>query len=342
MPGINYENVEFRGKASEEIIEEILFENNTLANELVDFEDDVKAETIFTEASATATMQAWTSGQPTAEGDLNAFDSVVTPVKAMYYTEFDPDKLRFSRFKRDMKPGAWNTLSGEFERVVIGGVYAKQISASVESLFWNNVKASTKMQAGMLTPGEGADELSAAEAALIAASPEGLFDGVVQKMILNDSNADFEFGVGGRIKVVGTSITAANIKAEYDKIYAAFPPVVLEGVVSEPFIYAPRSHKQLINIYNNNPENYKDAFSVSEDKKTYFFNGVEIKFVPLPENVMIGARKEHLKWCTDLKSDAALMQIDKLAANREDWFLKNVMTITPHIANQSFNVLYVG
>lgn len=342
MPGITYNSIDLRGQAAEPVIEELLFENSTIEDGLVTFEDDVKAETIFTEATAEAVMQAYTSGEPTPAGDFKAFDVPVTPVKVQYYNEFDPNTLRFSRFKRDMKQGAWETLSDEFERIVIGGVYAKKISLNAESKFWNNATAATKTAVAGLTAGTGADEVSTAEKALLAASPAGLFDGLVQKMIYNASNDTLSAKVGGRVKVVGTTITSSNIKEEYDKMYAAIPSVNLNGAISAPYIYAPRSHKQMINIYNNNPANYKDAFSVSEDRSSYFFNGVEVKFVPIPENVMIGARKEHLFWCTDLQSDINTMQIEKIANNREDWFTKSNMTIIPHVANQTFNVLYVG
>ncbi|AGO47814.1 structural protein [Cellulophaga phage phi46:1] len=342
MAGITYNSVDIRGEAAEPIFEELLFENSTLADELVTFEDDVKAETIFTEASAEAVLQAYTSGQPTAKGGLNAFDVVVTPQKGMFYDEFDPEKIRFSRFKRDMKAGAWETLSNEFERVLIGGQYSGQIAQTLEAAFWNGVKPTTKTAVDALTAGTANDAVSTAEKALVAASPESLFDGVVQTMIYNTSNAGQIAKVGGRVKVVGTTITASNIKAEYDKIYAAIPAVVLNGKGTAPFIYVPRSHKQMINIYNNNPENFKDAFSVSADKSKYFFNGVEIKFVPLPENVMIAAKKENLVWCTDLKSDYNQMKIDKIANNQEKWFLKNILTIEAHVGNQTFNVLYVG
>jgi hypothetical protein len=45
-------------------------------------------------------------------------------LKFSFIKEFDPNTLRFSRFKRDMKAGAF-----EFrERIVIGGLYAKQVS----------------------------------------------------------------------------------------------------------------------------------------------------------------------------------------------------------------------
>jgi hypothetical protein len=36
------------------------------------------------------------------------------------------------------------------------------------------------------------------------------------------------------------------------------------------------------------------------------------------------------------------MQLDKIALNREDMFLKNNMTLAAHVVNQKFNVLYVG
>ena len=341
MP-ITRNSVEFRGQAAEPILEELLFENETISQELVMFEDDVKANTIFSEESAEAVMQAYTSGAPTSEGSLGGFDAVVTPEKIMYYQEFDPDTLRFSRYKRSMRQGAWETFSDEFERVVIGGVYAGKISADAEAKFWNNATAATKAAVAGLTAGTAQDEVGTEEQALVAATPDGLFDGIVQKMIYNTSRAGGTAAVGERVKVVGDTITASNIKAEYDKLYAAIPAVVLSGNTEPPYIYAPRSHKQLINIYNNNPSNYKDAFSVSEDKTRYYFNGVEIKFVPIPENVMIAAKKEHLFWCTDLIADFNDMKLDKIANNQEKMFLKNIMALQPHVAHQAFNVLYVG
>ena len=67
---ISYNVVNYRGKAAEPIVEEILFENDTMGKGLVTFESDVKAETIFTESTAAATLQAYTSGVPTSAGSL--------------------------------------------------------------------------------------------------------------------------------------------------------------------------------------------------------------------------------------------------------------------------------
>lgn len=340
MP-IAYTPVVIRGVAAEPIIEEILFENKTIAEDLVTFETDIKAETIFTETTATAVMQPYTSGVPTAAGSLNAFDSVVTPVKVQFYQEFDPNTLRFSRFKRDMKPGAWEIFSEEFNRIVIGGLYAKQISLAAENEFWNGVTSAQKTAVAALTAGAPQTSVSAAEQTLVAGLTASQTNGIVAKMIYNDSNVGGTAAVGGRIKVGGTTITPANIKAEYDKIYAAIPAVVLNGA-EMPYIYAPRSHKQMIIQANNVTTDFKKPFDVNEGATSFYFNGLEIKFVPIPEKVVIAALKSHLVWATDLAADINNMQMDKIANNREDMFLKNNMTIAAHVANQRFNVLYVG
>ena len=340
---IESNNLDIKGKVVEPIIEEILFQNNTLDKGLVTFEDDIKANTIFTEADATATMQAWTSGTPTSSGTLGSWDTEVTPKKVMFYQEFDPENLRFTRYKRSMQKGAWNNFSSEFEKVVIGGIYSKQISLSTEKNFWLGGTSATLSAIAAETAGTAQTAIGAEEQAMAAASlgGDGQFDGILTKALLNSSynGSDGTNQVGGRIKVVGTSIDSSNIKAEYDKIYAAIPAEVLENGEA-PIIYAPYSHKQKITIFNNNVANYKDAFAVSGD--SYGFNSLRIEFVPFPEDVLLCAKKEHLFWLTDLMSDTNTVKMDYMANNREDMFLKTVISEGSHIANQKYNVLYVG
>lgn len=338
---ITYNIVDYRGKAAEPILEEILFENDTIGKDLVTFESDVKAETIFTEASATATLQAYTSGAPTSNGSFTAFDVAVTPAKVQFYHEFDPNNLRFSRFKRSLKPGAWEILPTEFEQVVIGGLYAKKVSLAMENEFWNGVTSATKTAVAALTPGTGQTSVGAAEQTLVAALTASQIDGVIAKMIYNDDNQAATAGVGGRVKVAGTTITSSNIKAEYDKIYAAIPAEVLDGA-EQPIIYAPKGHKQLIITANNVNTNYTKPFDVDASAQNVYFNGLKVEFVPTPDNVVIAALKSHLFWCTDLVADINTMQLDKIANNREDMFVKNNATLAAHVGNQRFNVLYVG
>lgn len=338
---ISYNVVDIRGVAAEPIMEELLFENDTIAKDLVTFNEDVKAEAIFTEASATATLQAYTSGTPTSSGALSAFDVAVTPTKALFYQTFDPNTLRFSRFKRTMKSGAWEVFSTEFEKIVIGGLYAKKISLALENEFWNGVTSATQTAVAALTAGTGNTSVGAAEKTAVAALTASQIDGVVAKMIYNASNATATAGVGGRIKVAGTTITASNIKAEYDKVYAAIPAETL-AQSEVPTLYAPKSHKQMIVAACNVTTDYKKPFDADATFNNIYFNGLKIEFVPLPEKVVIAALKGHIHWVTDLKSDVNVMKMDKIDATQENMFVKNIISIGSHIQNQKFNVLYVG
>lgn len=340
---ITYNQTDIRGVAAEPIFEEIFFDNNTVAGNLVTFEEDIKAETIFTESTVVATLQAYTCDVPTPAGSQTLFDTVVTPVKFLFYDEFCPDVLRFSRFKRDMAAGAFNTMSSEYERLMMSS-YSKSISTQIERLFWSNITSATKASIAALTAGTNQNEVSTAEKALSAATPVGAanaaWDGIVQRMIYNSSNQAQTGAVGGRVKVAGTTITAANVKDEYAKLFAAIPSQLLMNNKVQVYIYAPYSHLQLITAYNNNVANFKDAFVMLNGDWT--FNGIVIKFVPLPENVMIAAPKQHLVWNTDLLSDTNRVQLEKKEAASDMWFIKVVMTLTTHVANQKYNVLYVG
>jgi len=326
------------GKQYEPILEELLFENKTVGEQLVAFEDDVKASTEITEVSATVAMQAYTSGVPSSSGSLTSAGTAITPVKVMYYQEFDPNTLRPSRYGLSMKKGAWETASTEFERVVLG-LYGRKISYDTEAKWWNNALSATKVSVAALTPGVGQGSVGAAEQTYVASLTAGQFDGIITRIIYNGG------ALGTRIKVAGTTITSTNIKAEYDKVYAAIPAVVLADKSERPRIYAPYSHIQLINQFNNVATNYKDVFIVTDlgkpEQKVYFY-GIEVVFVPSPENCIVAAKPSHLLWATDLLADVNKMEINKIANNRDDMFVKHVYTIFAHVMNQAYNVLYLG
>jgi hypothetical protein len=325
--------VDIRGKAYEPVLEELLFENKTIADSLVSFESDVKNESIFTENTNLVTLQAYSSGAPTSQGTFNLVDTNVTPTKVMFYHEFDPNTLRPSRFKRTMKPGAWEMMSTEFERTVLAA-YSKEVSLDAELKWWSGILAGTKTAIAALTPGTGQGSVGAAEQTWAAAQTATQFDGVVAKMIYNNG------ALGTRVKVLGTTISATNVATEYAKVYAAIPAVVL-AQTEKPYFYAPYSHKQFINIFNV-AATYRDLFSVDIKADKYFYNGIEIKFVPVPENCIIAALPSNLIWCTDLVADINRMEINKIANNREDMFVKHIFTIAAHVARQANNVLYLG
>ena len=328
--------VDIRGKAVEPIIEEILFANDTVNKNLVNLATDIKSDTIFTENDNTATMAAYSSGAPTSAGTFSIIDTAITPTKIMYYQEFDPNTLRSSRFNRTMKPGAWEIESSEFGSVVLKS-YGNLIAEDLQNKFWNGATSATRTAVAALTPGTGQASVGAAEQTLVASGSATLIDGVATRMIYNGG------ALGTRVKVAGTTLDSSNIATEMAKCYAAIPARVLFGAV-KPYIYCPYNVKQFINIYNITAT-YRDLFAVTnlgQPTEAYFYNGVQLQFVPLASNVLIAARPDYIYWCTDLVSDINKFEVNKIAFNREDMFVKNIMTIFAHVVNQAMNVLYVG
>lgn len=342
---LNITAVDLRGVLAEPIIAELVFENHTLADELVTFQDDIKSSAVFSENGASVTMQPFTSGIPASAGSFDSFDTLIVPVIGQFHHEFDPTGLRLSSWKRNLKPGAYNFLPDDYTKLVIGGVYAKKISYDAENKFWNHATATYKTAVAGLTPSPtGNTSVSANEQALVAASPTVtglLFNGVIQYMIYNASNAASTFAVGGRNKVVGTTITSINIRDEYNKLFIGIPPVTLENVDGDLYWYAPKSHRQLIAIYNSTPSNYQSG-GFAMDGTNWTFNGIPIKFCPLPENCMIAASRSYINWCTDLASDISEFKLDQWDKRTQQWFVQTVFTIFAHVTNQKFNALYVG
>jgi hypothetical protein len=227
-----------------------------------------------------------------------------------------------------MAAGAWNNVSSEFDRLVLGS-YADKISQKAESEFWSGISSATKVAIAATPSG-----ITASEQTYAAALTTTLYDGVVARLIYNDSKS----AVSTKVLVKGATggVTSANIATEYAKAYAAIPAVLLEQ--DDVLIYAPYSHKQLINIYNVSAT-YRDLFAKDGDK--YFYNGIEIAFVPLPEDSIVIHSKDSIVWATDLPSDITTLMIDKIANNRDDYFVKAVFTSKAHVVNTKYAVLYI-
>lgn len=331
---IHYEPIEFTGPAYQEVFMELLYQNDTVALEKVRLIDGIKAETVITEMGVTVNLQKYTCDQPEALGSIDMKDALLRPCKLIAYDEFCPDDLRFSRFSTTMRVGAWENVSEEWVRIVLEE-YGTRMSRQAEEDFWNGASSSTKSAVAALTPGPLQTEVSAEEQAYVAAAPVTACDGIATYLIYNQG------AVGGRIKVVGTTIDATNIWTEYSTLYAAMPTVLLKASnINMTKIFAPESHIQLIQLYNTN-QTYRDKFSVDANNNFYFL-GVRIEFVPLPENTMIGGRWSDILWGTDSTSDLSYLQIDRVYNNADKRFIKGVFTQGGAVTSQAQKVLYVG
>ena len=332
--------VDIRGAAVEPILEEVLFANKTISEGYVTFASDIKAGTIMTETGVDVTAQLYTGSALSSSGSMTVNDRIITPTKLEYKQTFLQEALRAGRFGRSMNPGAFNIESSEFASVVLAQ-YAPNVSQDAENIFWGGITSTTKSAIAGLTPGAGQGSMTAATQTAVSSITSGLIDGVFAKVLYDNS------ALGSYIKVSGTTVTAANIAEQIGRIFLAIPAENLEDTVSPTAIYCPRAWKQLCYNANNTigaaqQVNFQISGNDFNSAKVYY-NGVELIFVPTPNNLMAYAqRKAAIFFCTDLLDDVNRFIVDKLTADSDVQFVRTIYTLAAHVGQTSKGVLYGG
>ena len=336
---ISYTPTDIRGKAVEPILEEVLFANKTIADGYVTFNTDIKAGTIFTEASVDVTAQLYTGSALSSSGAINIVDRFITPTKLEYKQTFLQESLRTSRFNRSMNPGAFNIESNEFASTVLAMV-GPNVSQDAENIFWGGITSATKTAIAALTPNAAQGSITAATQTAVAGLTAGLVDGVFSKVLYDNA------ALGGYIKVTGTTVTSANIAAECAKIYAAIPAQNLADTVNPTVIYAPRAWRQLARIANNAvgaAQQVNFLFDSASNDSRCYYNGVELLFVPAPTNNLAYAqRKVAVSWNTDLLDDVNRFEIGKLVNDGDVQFVRSIYTLAANVGQATSGVLYGG
>lgn len=321
------------------VVEQLYFENKTIEKGYVTFNDNIKAGTIITEELVTVTAQLYTGAALSSSGTLALNDRTALLTKLEYKQTFLDEAIRQTRFNTTMKKGAWEIESNEFNTKVLNK-YGPLVSQDAESIFWSGITAATKTAIAALTPGAGQGSITAATQTAVAAMTAGLVDGIFAKALYDNG------ALGTYIKVTGTTVTSANIAAQFATYYAAIPAVVLDNDADPPIFYAPRAWKQLIYNANNTVGNAQQInFLIEGTGKAarFYYNNVEIVFVPTQNNLMSYCnQKSKVMWNTDMLDDVQKVEIGKVANDGDTRFIRSIYCIHTHIALAANGVLYGG
>ena len=327
-----------------EIVQEIYADSPTFRGETIELVEGHKSGLDIYESSAEITFTAANYGAVTADNvNLKAQKSIVNLKTFNVEGIIDEISLKGTRFERSMKAGAYNVVSDEFDQKVLIQVQPA-VGAKLESWVWDGATTATKATIAALTPGAGQGSISAGAQALVAAMPVTLFDSIPATMLYNDSQSKTVpgAGLGEYIKVAGTTVTTANIVAEYVKMYNAIPDKVLVMTGDDaPIIYAPKAHYKLIKSVNRVQGAALQENFVGSSFNDMSFNDVKIIFVDLV-GFSIVAQKKNLKLVMDLLSDSSQLIIEKEANASTRRILKLINSMTTWVVKQKYNVLYNG
>ena len=327
-----------------EIVQEIYADSPTFRGETIELVEGHKSGLDIYESSAEITFTAANYGQVIADNvNLKSQKSIVNLKTFNVEGIIDEISLKGTRFERSMKAGAYNVVSNEFDQKVLIQVQPA-VGAKLESWVWDGATTATKAAIAALTPGAGQGSISAGAQALVAAMPVTLFDSIPATMLYNDSQSKAVpgAGIGEYIKVAGTTVTTANIVAEYVKMYNAIPDKVLVMTGDDaPIIYAPKAHYKLIKSVNRVQGAALQENFVGSSFNDMSFNDVKIIFVDLV-GFSIVAQKKNLKLVMDLLSDSSQLIIEKEANASTRRILKLINSMTTWVVKQKYNVLYNG
>jgi hypothetical protein len=346
---INFTGATRNHSELEEVVQEIYSNSGTFRDNIIDVQEGHKSGTDVYESRVAVEMTALNTGEVLATGniDLNVNKTPVSLFTYNFEDRIDDNVLKGTKFEKSMASGAFNVVSDEFDRKVLIQV-APAIGEKLENNIWNGATAATKAAIAALTPGAGQGSISAGAQALVAAMPTTLFDSLAAKILYNDSQAKDTpgAGLGDYIKVAGTTVTSSNIAAEYAKIYALAPEKLVNSTNPDemPVIFAPRGDRQLIKIANNAVGAAQQINFLVEGggvNEKIYYNGIEIKFVPLQGFRILTAGK-FLKLLMDLKGDVSALMVDRVANGAMQRYIKNVGSIATWVTNQKYITLYNG
>lgn len=341
----NYTSLKIRGEQILPFQTLLLTKDSSVADGYVGFEPGAKEGSVWTESNDSVTEKDYT-GAPVTEADIdtmNIFDN-----KILYaVTEFDrvvkQNNITNSIFSEDMGVGAEKRSSQVFLDFA-----TTSFSGAIGNLQmvnrWQGVTAATKAAIAALVPGAGQGSISASTQAKIAALPVSKRDGFFAMTVYNTYRSNAVASLGEYIRVDATVITAANIAAEYAKVFSAILPDVLSDTDRPVVIEAPLAHRQFMRTANNSvgaASNQNFLFENDGVDSKASYNGVPISFVNLPTNVMIAHPSRALFINADaLNAESNFMEIGKMA-NGSDWvYFKNVWAFNHAVQNQNRNVLY--
>lgn len=341
---LNYTGTKTEKGEYAEIVQEMYADSPTFRGETIELVEGHKSGLDIYESSAEITFTDANYGSVTTDNvNLKTQKSIVNLKTFNVEGIIDESSLKGTRFEKSMKAGAYNVVSDEFDQKVLVQV-TPAVGAKLESWVWNGATTATKAAIAALTPGAGQGSISAGAQALVAAMPTTLFDSIPATMLYNDSESKAVpgAGLGDYLKVAGTTVTTANIVAEYVKIYNAIPDNVLVMTGDDaPVIYAPKGDYKLIKAANRVQGAALQENFVGNSFNDMYFNDVKIIFVDLTD-FRIVAQKRNLKLVMDLLSDSSQLIIEKEANASTRRILKLINSMTTWVVKQKWNVLYNG
>lgn len=322
---------DYKGEVLNHILTYAIQENETFKENLIHVKSGIQKRYALPLLQSGRIIQDHKPTPDTSVGEFNWTQRTLEPNDFMIYIEFNPRD--YEEYYREFQPHN-NLLFRELDPTVQAAMLQqvlKKKEAYLDHAIWCSAKAATKAKIAATN----AQELTLAIGADDEAGPMKYFDGAIARLLMNyAADADSEDAKGGKYIPVGTGTfsNGEEVETQLYKMWRACPAKIRKNPNLE-FLMDYSTWDKYDQYLSNKSFKYTD----NRDENQRRFRGKRVlPLVSLPENTIILGQfssdvDSNLWMGVDYASDQNVLQVEKLQANSELWFMKMILKMDVNI-----------
>ena len=320
---------DYKGEVLNHILTYAIQENETYKEGLIHVKSGIQKRYALPLLQSGRIIQDHKPTPDSSVGDFNWTQRTLEPNDFMIYIEFNPRD--YEEYYKEFQPHN-NLVFRELDPVVQAAMLQqvlKKKEAYIDHSIWCSATAAEKAKITAITTGDtsigGEDEAGSMK----------YFNGAIARLLANGAAADdSEDAKGGKFIKAGTG-TFANgeaVQTEMRNMWRACPPKIRKA----PGLMWLMDYNSwdMYDEYLSNKE-YKYFDNRSENERRFLGKRV-LPLVSLPDNTIILGKftsdvDSNLWMGVDYASDENVLQVEKLQANSELWFMKMILKMDVNI-----------
>ena len=322
---------DYKGEVLNHILTYAIQENETFKENLIHVKSGIQKRYALPLLQSGRIIQDHKPTPDTSVGEFNWTQRTLEPNDFMIYIEFNPRD--YEEYYREFQPHN-NLLFRELDPTVQAAMLQqvlKKKEAYLDHAIWCSAKAATKAKIAATNAAETVLAIGADD----EAGPMKYFDGALARLLVNyAADADSEDAKGGKYIPVGSG-TFANgeeVETQLYKMWRACPAKIRKNPNLE-FLMDYSTWDKYDQYLSNKSFKYTD----NRDENQRRFRGKRVlPLVSLPENTIILGQfssdvDSNLWMGVDYASDQNVLQVEKLQANSELWFMKMILKMDVNV-----------
>ena len=320
---------DYKGEVLNHILTYAIQENETYKEGLIHVKSGIQKRYALPLLQSGQIIQDHQATPTTSVGEFNWTQRTLEPNDFMVYIEFNPrDYEEYYKEFQPYKNLVFRELDPTVQAAMLQQVLKKK-DAYIDHAIWCSATAET---AAKVTPSVSGDTSIGGDD---EAGPMKYFDGAIARLLANGAaGVNTEDAKGGKFIAAGTGSFANGeaVEQEMRNMWRACPPKIRK-TPGLTFLMDYNTWDMYDEWLTNHAYKYVDNRSENERR---FVGKRVLPLVSLPDNTIILGKfttdvDSNLWMGVDYASDENVLQVEKLQANSELWFMKMILKMDVNV-----------